>query len=233
MQEISVIWVDRSLQWAKRCRAESQLEFSKQGCYYSWCPRRRETNTSIFIYLKSAFFCPPHSSVFFELVVCWSFWFWSGIPVHKSMRNFMETPAAPLSLQADGRCLPCHLLSSGLYFCAGRAVNFSDTSQDHSVIAQCWLKHPANSVSFRVSLKVLHWNLIKLVLIQMDDFEFIGAHWFFFCGLKKCPSDESQEFSPSLLLQRISLMSLICSKHIWILHFCPDVDKPVMQLLLY
>lgn len=142
---------------------------------------------SIFIYLKSAFFCLPHTSVSYELEVCWSFWFWSGIPVHKSLRNFMGTPAAPLPPGSDGRCLPCYLLSSGLYFWVGGAVNFSDTSQDHSVIAQCWLKHPANSVSFRVCRKVLHWNLMKLVLIQMDDFEFMGAHWFFFSGLKKCP----------------------------------------------
>lgn len=41
---------------------------------------------SIFIYLKSANFCPPHSSASFEMVVCWSFWFWSGVPVHECQK---------------------------------------------------------------------------------------------------------------------------------------------------
>lgn len=145
MQEISVIWVDRPLQWAKGCRTETQLEFSKQGCYYSWCSRKRPI-MSIFIYLKSAFFCLPHTSVSFVGV--------SDFDLVFQFIRVSEISWEPLqlhSLQADERCLPCHLLSSGLYFCIGVAVIFSATSQDHSVIAECWLKHPANSASFRVS----------------------------------------------------------------------------------
>lgn len=188
VQEFSVIWVDRSLQWAKRCRAESQLEFSKQDCYYSWCLRKRPI-MSIFICVKSALFCSSHTSASFELVVCWSFWFWSGIPVDKSLRNIMGTPAAPLTLQAVGRCLPCHLLFSGLYFCIVGAVTTSLIPHRMRVLHNAGWNIQLTLVPFESVWKlcVRVAGLMKLVLIQKDDFEFMGAHWLFFFGLKKRP----------------------------------------------
>lgn len=145
----------------------------------------------VFLYTSNQpFFCLSHTSASFELVVCWSFWFWSGIPVDKSLRNFMGTPAVPHSLQADGRCLLCHLLSSGPYFCIGGAVTTSliplriTTSLHNAGWSIQLTLFPFESV-WRSWIRTV--GLIKLVLIQKDDFEFMGAHWFFFCGLKTCP----------------------------------------------
>lgn len=189
MQEFRVIWLDRSLQWAKGCRAESQLKFSKQGCYYSSCLRKRPS-MSIFIYLKSALFLSlSYFSILWvggllEFLIL--IWYSSS----KSLRNFMGTPAVPHSLQADGRCLLCHLLSSGPYFCIGGAVTTSliplriTTSLHNAGWSIQLTLFPFESV-WRSWIRTV--GLIKLVLIQKDDFEFMGAHWFFFCGLKTCP----------------------------------------------
>lgn len=68
----------------------------------------------------SAFFYLCHASASSELVVCWNFWFWSGIPVDESQK-FPGNPAEPavsalLSLWTDGRQLHLLFLSLGLYF---------------------------------------------------------------------------------------------------------------------